>query len=235
MPWTEARSGHGLFRPRPTPADRTGVPVTCRRPGPRPGAASGPAGRSAHPRSQDRTEPRRRPVSATGRAGCCGPGRIGPDGCTTRPRCAAKASPSRNSGGRCSAISAAASTTPRHTPLSRAWSPTGRPAGQPDAGQVPTSSSPDRPPTDHPLVGPPGRHVPTSIVNQVVRATGLTDVELECHPRTTESGPAARRPRGQDAQSGPSCLPRPRRRGSTRIRRRSQRWAGPGSPLPWRR
>ncbi len=62
----------------------------------RPAAARpppGPVGGRSCPVRRDRT-PRRRPVSATGRADCCGPGRIGPGGCTTRPRCAAKASPS---------------------------------------------------------------------------------------------------------------------------------------------
>jgi GrpB-like predicted nucleotidyltransferase (UPF0157 family) len=57
---------------------------------PRPGA---PAARRSSPARRSRTPPRPRP-SATARGVCCGPEPTGPAGCTTRPPCAPRASPS---------------------------------------------------------------------------------------------------------------------------------------------
>lgn len=78
----------------PTPRPRVS---SCASTAPRPRSAAprpaAPAARRSYPARRSRTPPRP-PPSATAWDACCGPGPTGPAECTTRPRCAPKASPS---------------------------------------------------------------------------------------------------------------------------------------------
>lgn len=64
--------------------------------------------------------------------------------------------PSTSSGDRSSGTSADASTMPRPTTPSPAWSPTAPPVGPQSDGRVQRSCSPGRLPADHPPAEPPG-------------------------------------------------------------------------------